>query len=399
MCPVLCSSSWLCQSDITSVLCVAAAATQEAPSRDQCVVLELPSPSSDGIPCTLSLCCAAQETHHIQEVSLCSEARTIEVYSTSQDGQEEEYLGTCRGVRVCSFAGGGEDGAVTLYKAQLTLEFPVSSCNVKLLSLGGRTRVLIGGISVQVKSVPERCPQMSPSLLGPSIDLERVQHIMDSMGGKVSPGAEQLMSLVRAQQQNQAPFGAHLLQLFGGFQRDRGPKKDDPKMETSPANKTPDADPEAGRSLGSAYPASSQQASAIDVKSVMSSFLQNQMGQTGNPESILPLLQNLHVQKSPNGQSRGESCVMPREEKLDPVLEKLLSATMQRLERNLMDHIDHKMKCLQEHLDSRINHLLLIIESGKSPPSSVTTTEKLLNGHAGHTDEEEDYDCDTIAVH
>lgn len=36
--------------------------------------------------------------------------------------------------------------------------------------------------------------------LGSSIDLDRVQTIMESMGSKLSPGAQQLMDMVRYQQ-------------------------------------------------------------------------------------------------------------------------------------------------------------------------------------------------------
>lgn len=95
------------------------------------MILELPS---DVIPCTLTISSAAQGTRHILEVSLCSEARTIEVYSISEDGEEEEeeYLGTSRGER-CSFGGCGDDEPFALYRAYLKFDFPAPACKVKVL--------------------------------------------------------------------------------------------------------------------------------------------------------------------------------------------------------------------------------------------------------------------------
>ncbi|KAM5141614.1 ATPase PAAT [Mantella aurantiaca] len=396
--PVLCSSSWLCHTDLSSVLHVTgpaqlAASTPEITSREECAVLELPCPAGDVVPCTLTVSCAAQGTHHILDISLCSEARTAEVYSISQDGQEEEYLGTSRGEK-CSFRSCEEDEPFSLYRAYLKFDFPVPSCKVKLLSLGGKQSVLVGEISVQVAAIPERCSQ-TPSLLGPSINLERVQSIMDSMGGKMSPGAEQLMNMVRAQQQNQTPFGPHLLQLFGSFQPHTYQKKGDPKEEpVQEVKKILDTRLETDQSH-----LSHQQSSATDVKSVMSSFLQNQLGQNVSPETVLPLLQNLAVQRNINRDSGRKSCAIPREDKLDPAFEKVLSTHMERMERNLMNHIDQRMKCLQEYLDSRMDQLLLCLleRGGKSNPHPVTTGDKLVNGHMDYT--HDDSDCNVLSVH
>lgn len=397
--PVLCSSSWLCHGDPSSVLHVTgpgqpATTTPGITSREERVVLELPCPTGDVIPCTLTITCAAQQTHHILEVSLCSEARTIEVYSISEDGQEEEeYLGTSRGEK-CFFRSCGDDEPITLYRAYLKFDFPAPACKVKLLSLGEKQSVLVGEIAVQVAAIPERCSQTS-SLLGTSINLERVQSIMDSMGGKMSPGAEQLMNMVRAQQKNQAPFGSHLLQLFGSFQPQAYQNKKDPKEETLQLAQTiPDARLEAAQSHSSFQ----QPSPPTNVKSMMSSFLQNHLGQAVSPESILPLLQNLTVQRNTDRESGGKSCPMPRKDELDPALEKVLSAHMERMERNLMNHIDQRMRCLQEHLDTRIDQLLvcLLERGGKSSPHPGTTGDKLVNGHMDYT--QDDSDCNILSV-
>ena len=60
--------------------------------------------------------------------------------------------------------------------------------------------MFISRVVVHVRPVSPASPASCPPL-GPRIDLERVQTIMESMGSKLSPGAQQLMSLVRFQQQ------------------------------------------------------------------------------------------------------------------------------------------------------------------------------------------------------
>ncbi|XP_077311719.1 ATPase PAAT isoform X2 [Lithobates pipiens] len=326
--PVLCSSSWLCHGDLSSVLHVTgpdqtATTTPGITSREECVILELPCPTGDAIPCTLTISSAAQGTHHILEVSLCSEARTIEVYSLSEDGQEEEeYLGTSRGEK-CSFRSCGDDEPFTLYRAYLKFDFPVPACKVK----------------------------------------------------------------------NQAPFGSHLLQLFGSFQPQAYRSKKDPKEETPQLAQAtpPDTRLEAAESHPSVPPPP-----PTDLKSAMSSFLQNQLGQSVSPESILPLLQNLTVQRNIDRDSGGKSCSMPREKELEPSLEKVLSAHMERLERNLMKHVDERMRCLQEHLDTRIDQLFvcLLERGGKSNPHPATAGDKLVNGHMDY----QDSDCNILSV-
>ncbi|XP_063818195.1 ATPase PAAT [Pseudophryne corroboree] len=397
--PVQCSSSWLCQADLAAVLIVSApdtAALDEAAAatRENLILLDPPSPSQVDTPCSLSLCCVAQGKDRILNVSICSEARTIEVYSGSQDGQEDEYLGTSRGEKFCTLASSGEDSPVTLYKAQLKLDFPVPSCKVKLLSLGGKHSVSVSEICVQVTSVPERCSQAS-SVLGPSINLERVQSIMDSMGGKMSPGAEELMTMMRAQQKHQAPFSAHLLQLFGSFAPGRDQKKEDVGQHAPQSSQAPDTREETAQNQASTPHTSFQQLSSSqsDLGSIMSSVLQAQMGQTPNchsPDSLLPLLRNLCGEKKPRGEIRQESCSAPREEKVDPALEKLLSVHMERMERTLLDHIDHRMKTLQEHLDARLDRLMNLVESSSSSESSSrNTAEKMVNGQLEHRHEQD----------
>ncbi|XP_040455343.1 ATPase PAAT-like isoform X2 [Falco naumanni] len=126
-------------------------------------------------------------------VGILSEARNMEVYVG------EEYCGTGRGQSLGAARTAGETDKVTLYKKYLKFECPAASCRIKLLSIGEKQRVLISKIIVQVKTVSAKLATDIPSL-GSSIDLDRVQTIMESMGSKLSPGAQQLMDMVRCQQ-------------------------------------------------------------------------------------------------------------------------------------------------------------------------------------------------------
>lgn len=65
----------------------------------------------------------------------------------------------------------------------------------QLLSLAGRNSVLVGRIIVGLQPVKPR------PLPGSSIDLQRVQGLVEEMGAKLSPGAQNLMEMVQFQQQ------------------------------------------------------------------------------------------------------------------------------------------------------------------------------------------------------
>ncbi|XP_073402562.1 ATPase PAAT isoform X2 [Dendrobates tinctorius] len=387
--PMLCSSSWQCQAELASVLKFSAADCsaqdeEESPSREHCVLLELPTPANGDSPCTLSLLCAAQGKDRILGITIRSEARTIEIYGASQDGKEEEYLGTSRGERFCSLESSGEESPAVLYKAHLKFEFPVPSCIVKFLSLGGRCSVLVSEIFVQITPVPDRCPQAS-YVPGSSINLDRVQSIMDSMGGKMSPGAEQLMNM------HQAPFGAQLMQLFGSFQHGRDQIREQARRHKSIAGTIPDTKVE-NQGQESASHSSIQQASPENhMKSVMSSLLQTTVGSAASPQgpdALVPLLRNLC------GQNRQEPSSALKEEKMDAALEKLLSVHMARMERTLMAHIDQRMRSLQEHVDTRLDRLINLTQSNLLSQSS---TEKLVNGQSEHG-HQQDYDYDDLSV-
>ncbi|MEE6486582.1 hypothetical protein FKM82_014637 [Ascaphus truei] len=414
--PVVCTSTWLCNTELCSVLEVScwesATCNEEIPTRESCVLLEPALSSEPCSPCTLSICCIAEGKDGILCLTIFSEARTMEVYSGPQGGQEEEYQGTSRGEKLCTFPSYGEDSPITLYKTYLKLDSPIASCKVKLLSLGGKQCVTLSKISVQVTSVPNRHPQ-AVSALGPTINMERVQSIMDSMGGKLSPGAEQLMHMVHLQQKHQSPFGAHLLQLLGSFERGVGreQQKEEERPHVLSASKVPDTKAETSQSHPPGPHSAPQNMvpPGSDVKAAISSLLQNQMsGISGapNPDSLLPFLRNLSVEKNlslpEHRESREETCRPAGEETRGTALEKLVCVHMERMERTLLDHIDEKMQRLQEHLDARLDLVIGLIH-GSSFSHPGNAREKCINGqtdlNGGDHNGGKDCDCNGLSRH
>ncbi|XP_061665524.1 ATPase PAAT isoform X2 [Syngnathoides biaculeatus] len=135
-------------------------------------------------PCVLTLSCGPAA---ISRLTLVSEARTMEVYLPTG-----EYCATVRGdkqdrVRL------GDRGP--FYRKQLRLDAAPSSCDVKLLSLSGRSNVLLCGALVGL-----RPPRPPPARDGGAVDLRRVRGLVDEMGASLSPGAQNLMEMLRLQQ-------------------------------------------------------------------------------------------------------------------------------------------------------------------------------------------------------
>ncbi|XP_028287596.1 ATPase PAAT [Parambassis ranga] len=156
----------------------------------------------EGSPCVLTVCCTSQAA--ISRLLVISEARTMEVYS-----QIGEYCGTVRGARDDSTQPESADRG-PFYKKQLILENPSSACEVKLLSLGGRTSVLVCRVIVGLQSL-QSCP-----VRGPGIDMQQVQSLVEEMGTSLSPGAQNLMDMVQFQQKNQTgSLGGFLPLLMG----------------------------------------------------------------------------------------------------------------------------------------------------------------------------------------
>lgn len=128
-----------------------------------------------------------------------------------------------------------QDGGV-FYRKQLTLKHPSSACEVKvisrspclpacvyalfpflpltppspsqLLSLGGRRSVLLCRVVVGMWQAP------SSPVCGATIDMQQVQSLVEEMGASLSPGAQNLMDMVRVQQLVSRDAGNDLLLLL-----------------------------------------------------------------------------------------------------------------------------------------------------------------------------------------
>lgn len=64
----------------------------------------------------------------------------------------------------------------------------------QLLSLAGRHSVLVSQIVTELWRMP------SSQAHNPTIDMQQVQSLVDEMGTSLSPGAQNLMDMVRVQQ-------------------------------------------------------------------------------------------------------------------------------------------------------------------------------------------------------
>ncbi|XP_064922856.1 ATPase PAAT isoform X2 [Columba livia] len=355
-------------------------------------------------PCVLQLEC--RPPGEMVCVGVLSEARNMEVYVG------EEYCGTGRGQSLGTACAPGETDKVTLYNKYLKFECPATSCRIKLLSIGEKQRVLITKIVVQVKTVSAKLATDFPSL-GSSIDLDRVQMIMESMGSKLSPGAQQLMDMVRCQQKNSLPFGDKLKWIFGknsDFGGDLAvdglcsaalsPSPDQPASEPLPGknhltSETAYEDLKTGHDPNTQVPEGENtsdserlttQQNTVDLRSyfkaVGSLQTQQQASETpsvANPQVLLPFLQNLCSQvnhlRLKDGDRRFGKNVVTKEEGIQcdgveqqPIcsyLEKIISKNMDLMERKLMDYIDRQIQALQTHIDNKMVLLMDLVQNSK----------------------------------
>ncbi|KFV62875.1 Uncharacterized protein C10orf88, partial [Dryobates pubescens] len=309
----------------------------------------------------------------------------------------------------------GESEKVTLYQKYLKFECPATSCRIKLLSIGEKQRVLISKITVHVKAVPAKPARDLPSL-GSSIDLDRVQTIMESMGSKLSPGAQQLMDMVRCQQKNSLPLGDRLNWILGkhsacggdctrdGLQsaalqisQDRAagepsPARNHVTSETGPEGcRAGDLNtqlPERGKTSDSeGLPAQlSSQQNAVELRNCLKALgslevqqRASELPRAANPQVLLPFLQSLCSQVSHlrlrDGERQLPRAAVTREEGIQHVgaeqqplcsyLEKIISKNMDLMERKLMDYIDRQIQALQTHIDDKIGLLMDLLQNSK----------------------------------
>ncbi|XP_030344186.1 ATPase PAAT isoform X2 [Strigops habroptila] len=379
-CCVMAACSWLCAppDGLARALCLRRdAGGGEAGT--EAVVVERRTGGGSAAPCVLQLECRPAGAGEMVSIGIVSEARNMEVYVG------EEYCGTGRGESMGAARPPGETEEVTLYKKYLKFECPAASCRIKLLSIGS------------------------------SIDLDRVQTIMESMGSKLSPGAQQLMDMVRCQQKNSSPFGDKLNWIILGKNADCG--GDRAVDELHSAALQPSLDPSASEPLpvknhltsetehedlkishdlntqvperGNTFDSESltAQKSTVDLrddfKAVGSLRMQEQESGTPNvatPQVLLPFLQNLcaqvnhlrlkdgnrHSGKHAVAKEEGLQCVGVEQQPICSYLEKIISKNMDLMEKKLMDYIDRQIQALQTHIDNKMILLMELVQNSQA---------------------------------
>ncbi|XP_052426271.1 ATPase PAAT [Carassius gibelio] len=328
-------SSWLCssQKQLSDVLTT----TQDNSPSDECrfkhdrcdpVCLER---VEEGLPCVVTLLCTPNSASVISSLQVVSEARTIEVYSLSG-----EYCGTCRGEQVQKSHNDGSEDKRRFYRNHLVLEIPVASCEVKLLSLGGRSSVAITHMAVGLEMLKDR--QIGPSI-DPGIDLQRVQTMMEEMGTTLSPGAQNLMELVQCQQKNKSDMLNGFIPLLMG-------------------GRALSCLPRGGGDSSSAVAESGLGQLLNQTPGAMSAMLSSETGTVKT--DLLPVLQSVCGQvtqlrleeatspeRKKNGEREGHVCCAGFEK----ILETVVGKRMDEMERRLKEHLDLRLDALQQRLE------------------------------------------------
>ncbi|XP_077679108.1 ATPase PAAT isoform X2 [Eretmochelys imbricata] len=395
-------------------VCVLLLPGPEQECRENSLVLERHLNDEKETPCLLYLQCDPHGSEQIVCVGIVSEARNMEVYVG------EEYCGTGRGQNVCTIQNDRND-KVTLYKKYLKLEYSTTSCRIKLLSIGERQRVLLTKIVIQVRSVSAKSAS-DLSSLGSNVDLDRVQTMVESIGSKLSPGAQQLMNMVRLQQKNSFPLrdklqcifgkrecfgdkhtvdGLHNAAAFKGLDQSSnepfpfksclttetvfGDLKTHTGMNTWIPGRENIPDLETLKTMQQSTPLPGN-----DFKVMLSSLMQEQASANPNMPSsglLLPFLQNLcgqvnhlrlddgnkHFEKSTMDEEEGIQTIGREQQPICSYLEKVISKNMELMERKLMDYIDRSMQKLQEHIDTKVVLLMDMVQNSK--------TNKMLQEH------------------
>ncbi|XP_070708117.1 ATPase PAAT [Pempheris klunzingeri] len=332
--------------------------------------------TEEGSPCVLMLRCSPCSPTAISRLLLVSEARTMEVYS-----QVGEYCGTVRGERDDSVQPDSSDRG-PFYKKQLILEHPSAACEVKLLSLAGRSSVLVCRVIVGLQSL-QPCPAR-----GPGIDMQQVQCLVDEMGTSLSPGAQNLMEMVHFQQKNQtSSLGSFLPLLMGGGALSALAQGSsispaaisgqlqpaDSRPPIGPAHEAPAAQNGVtsssltSSSLTSSSPGSTENMTSSEsrgpvshsqISDMMSHFLKGRgHGQAfnSNPE-LLPMLQSICDQVT-KLRLDDAAVVAEKERKMMNGTWELDSAMERRLEemeRRLKEHVDRRLDALEQKLEKAL---------------------------------------------
>uniref|UniRef100_A0A4W5MU16 Si:rp71-19m20.1 n=1 Tax=Hucho hucho TaxID=62062 RepID=A0A4W5MU16_9TELE len=332
----------------------------------------------EGSPCVITLRCAPRCPALITSLLVTSEARTIEVYSQAGD-----YCGTCRGERDPNTQPDSAERG-PFYRKHLILESPAASCEVKLLSLGGRGSVAVARVVMGLQTLTPVDCSLS---LGPSIDMLRVQSMVEEMGASLSPGAQSLMNMVQFQQKNKADSLSGFLPLLmssGALSAlakvTNGPSLAPADIQHPSVNTSLQPDEMSDSASSDPWPqslaASDTHTSLADM---MSPFLNGQPGGRRpciSPD-LLPMLQSVCGQvtqlriedasKTSNGPRQEHACCRG----LEQVMERCLGE----MERRLMDHMDQRLDAMQLRLETALlqtlalplNHLKTTVPTPDQP--------------------------------
>lgn len=346
--------------------------------------------TEEGSPCVLMLHCSSSSPAAISRLLVVSEARTMEVYS-----QTGEYCGTVRGERDDNVQPDGADRG-PFYRKQLILEDPSSACEVKLLSLAGRSSVLVCRVLVGLQAL-QPCPSR-----GPGINMQQVQSLVDEMGTSLSPGAQNLMEMVHFQQKNQTSSLDGLLPLLMGggafsalarganfspavLMNEPQPADFRPPVPAAQNGATSDgstssssprdmllSDVNTGNTTGSE---SRGPASHAQLAEMMSHFLKGQgHGQAFGPgPELLPMLQSVCGQVT---QLRLDDAAAAAEKEktmrngtweLDAAMERRL----EEMEKRLKEHVDRRLDALEQKLEKALlSALPLVLNQGTMSSSA-----------------------------
>ncbi|XP_040922341.1 ATPase PAAT isoform X2 [Toxotes jaculatrix] len=354
--------------------------------------------TEEGSPCVLTVHCSPSSPAAITRLLVISEARTMELYN-----QTGEYCGTVRGKRDDNIQPDGEDRG-PFYRKQLVLEHPSSACEVKLLSLAGKSSVLVCRVIVGLQPL-----QPSP-VCGPGIDMQQVQCLVEEMGKSLSPGAQNLMDMVQFQQKNQtSSLGGFLPLLMGSgafsvlarganvsaaavSNRTQSAESTPPVDFTSPADEAPQAQ-NGAMSNGSTSSSPDCLVSGVNTKNTVSSDsrgtvshaqLAEMMSQllkgqghgqalSSGPE-LLPMLQSVCGQVT---QLRLDDAAAAAEKEkkmrngsweLDSAMERRL----EEMERRLKEHVDRRLDALEQKLEKALLSALPLVVLNQGGMSSST---------------------------
>ncbi|GAA6090224.1 ATPase PAAT [Tachysurus ichikawai] len=312
--------------------------------------------AEESSPCVITMLCRPDSGAVISSVQIVSEARTVEVYSLCGD-----YCGTSRGEEDPRWQQSSGEEKRLFYRNRLVLESPLASCEVKLLSLGGRSVVEIRQVAVGLQFCPGAEFGHGP---GTGIDLHRVQAMMKEMGTTLSPGAQNLMEMVQFQQKNKADILGGFLPLLmsgggGGV------------LSCLAKRTSRDVGPD-----GTRLPPGAQSGTFSAIESSPSDAVAGVQGGNQSPVSpdLLPMLQSvcgqvtqlrLDALTSPEKRTNGE-----REDPvccggLEKVLEKVVEKRMQDLENRLKEHMDSRLDALQQRLELTLHQMALFANTSK----------------------------------